>query len=297
MFCCIRLFRSLFLTKPEPLRDVSFITNVKERKILTDAIITVNSIEGGWDMLRRGENTMIKYKLNSDLHTEDSLYSTLQILEHITDDWSSWLEKRTKRQETDDTNRRYINAWIQSHHYTYKTNNFILFSYLDHFLRYNIDMSPIDMQGCGATDLIFAIECVIAKVNIKESEFFKEYLEEVCNGSEDEYQKTDAYKVEVYTKIVNINIPSDYELSKELMDRHKEFISRFYEKRDEIYAIYKKQINELRAAIVKGELVPLQNAMRNPNNQPKICKSLEYLVAIGIEEELLSKKLNSALPE
>jgi hypothetical protein len=291
MYCCTRAFRSFFLKKSEPDRDVSFITNVRERKILTDAIVTVNSIEGGWDMLRRGENTMISHYLNSDLHTEDSLYSTLQILEHITDNWSSWVEKRTERQNTDATNRLYINSWIQTHQYTEKTNNFILFSYLDHFLRYNIDMSPIDMQGCGATDLIFAIECVIAKVNIKESELFKEYSEEVDNGSEEEYQKTDAYKVEVYNKIVNINIPSDYELSKELMDRHKEFISTFNEKRDELYATYKNQITELRAAIVKGELVPLQNAMRNPSNQNKIRNSLEYLVAIGIEEELLSNKI------
>jgi hypothetical protein len=269
MFClrCLRIF----FKKPEPIRDVSFITNVRERTILKDAITTVDSIKDGWDSVRRGELKSVEYLLNQELHTEDSMYSTLQILSHIADNWPSWVENRSMRQNIDSQNRRALDLWIQNHQYTANTNNFILFSYIENLLRFIADWSSIDILGAGADKLIFAIECVIAKVD--------------SNNVESE-----EYKVEVYKKVVNINIPSDYERTKELMDKHRVVISEYNEKMDELAKLYEGQLNVLRMAIVNKELESLQAAMRNPNNLEKLRDSPEYLVAIGIEQELLLKE-------
>jgi hypothetical protein len=275
---CLRCFR-FFFKKPEPIRDVSFINNVRERIILKDAITTVDSMKGGWDSVRRGELKSIEYSLNQELHTEDSIDSTLQILSHIADNWSTWAENRSIRQDIDSKNRRALELWIQSHQYTANTNNFILFSYIENLLRFIVDWSIIDIIGAGADKLIFAIECVIAKIDVSTLD---------SNGK-DEIETTDAYKVEVYKKVININIPSDYELTKELMNNHREFIREYNEKMDELSKLYEAQLNTLRMAISNRELEPLQLAMRNPNNLDKLRDSPEYLVAIGIEQELLLK--------
>ncbi len=248
---CLKLFR-----KKEPLRDVSFIINKKERNILTDAINAVNSVEDGWDMVRKGDFSEIKATMNMPLHNEDSLYSTIGLLSHMADNWDSWAERRSKRQDIDEKNKRYLEMWIRSHQYTEKTNNFILFSYLENLLRYIEDWSVIDRQGSGAEDLIYAIECVIAKVD-----------------------ETD--KVEVYKKVVAINIPSDYELTMALMEKHKEFIQTSEE-------LYEVQLDTLRLAIRDNDLNRLQAAMRGPNTMKKLKTSPEYIIAVGLEQDLLN---------
>jgi len=256
MFCCVRRLKKCF--RREPVRDVSFIVNTKERKILTDAINAVNSIDG-WDLLRKGETTSAIASMDLTLHSEDSLHSTVALLTHIADNWDSWVEKRSKRQDIDEKNKMAIQKWIQSHQYTANTNNFILFSYLENLLRYIEDWSVIDRQGAGADDLIFAIECVIAKV--------------------DELTSED-YRVEVYKKVTVINIPSDYELTKALMDKHVNVI-KAYE------SLYEAQLNELRLAITTKDLSTIQKAMRGSNIIKKLRTSQEYLVAIGIEQQLI----------
>lgn len=257
MFCCLRHLKKCF--RKEPVRDVSFIVNAKERKILTDAINAVNSVDG-WDLLRKGEISAVTSSIDLTLHNEDSLYSTLALLSHIADNWDGWVEKRSKRQDIDEKNKIAIQRWIQTHQYTANTNNFILFSYLENLLRYIEDWSLIDRQGAGADDLIFAIECVIAKADSELS--------------------PEEYKVEVYKKVTVINIPSDYELTKALMDKHVEFI-KAYE------SLYEAQLNELRLAITAKELDGLRRAMRAPNIIKKLRTSQEYLVAIGLEQELI----------
>ena len=67
-------------------------------------------------------------------------------------------------------------------------------------------------------------------------------------------------------------------------------ISEYNEKMDELAKLYEGQLNVLRMAIVNKELESLQAAMRNPNNLEKLRDSPEYLVAIGIEQELLLKE-------
>jgi hypothetical protein len=237
---------------------VSFIINAKERKILTDAINAVNSIDG-WDLLRKGETTSAIASMDLSLHSEDSLHSTVALLTHIADNWDGWVEKRTARQDIDEKNKRSLQMWIRTHQYTPNTNNFILFSYLENLLRYIDEWSAIDKQGAGADDLIFAIECVIAKVDD-------------LTGDE--------LKVEVYKKVTVINIPSDYELTKALMEKHVEFIKSYD-------ALYENQLNNLRLAVAAKELDSLRCAMRGPNIIKKLRNSPEYLLAIGLEQELI----------
>ena len=239
------------------MRDVSFIVNAKERKILTDAINAVNSIDDGWELLRKGEIGSVTASINLSLHNEDSLYSTVALLSHIADNWDGWVEKRSARQDIDEKNKRSLQHWIKTHQYTPNTNNFILFSYLENLLRFIEEWSALDRQGAGAEDLIYAIECVIAKVEDEE-------------------------KVEVYKKVTVINIPSDYELTKALMVRHLAFIKAYD-------ALYESQMIELRSAIAAKELAPLQKAMRGPNIIKKLRTSPEYLIAIGLEQEIIEQ--------
>jgi hypothetical protein len=245
MFCwgCLkRCFRR------EPVRDVSFIANLKERRILSDAISAVDAL--GWDLVRKGEFTEIAASMNLSLHNEDSLYSTIGLLSHMADNWDSWVEKRSARQAIDEKHRRALELWIRSHQYTEKTNNYILFSYLENLLRFIEDWSVIDRQGGGADDLIFAIECVIAK-------------------EEDKY--------DVYKKVISVPIPSDYELVAALMDKHREFIKDHDEKLEE-------QVTRLKEAIAAKDLGLLQKAIRDPKNVKKLFNTPEYIVAIGLEE-------------
>lgn len=256
MFCCFARLKKFFVN--EPVRDVSFIVNAKERKILTDAINAVDSIDG-WDSIRKGNTACAMASMDLSLHNEDSLYSTLALLSHIADNWDDWVENRSARQDIDEKNKRSLQTWIESHQYTTNTNNFILFSYLENLLRFIDDWSMTDKQGAGADDLIFAIECVIAKVD--------------KDLSED-------YKVEVYKKVTAITIPSDYELTKALMEKHVEFIKAHD-------SLYEAQLNQLRLAIAAKELLPLQNAMRGTYIMKKLKTAPEYIIAVGIEQELL----------
>ena len=256
MFCCFARLKRFFVN--EPVRDVSFILNVKERKILTDAINAVNSVDG-WDLIRNGDTTSATASINLSLHNEDSLYSTLAVLSHIADNWDSWVEKRSERQEIDMKNKHSIQMWIQSHQYTANTNNFILFSYLENLLRFVDEWSMVDRQGAGVDDLVYAIECVIAKAD-------KDLPED--------------YRVEVYKKVTTISIPSDYELTKALMDKHVEFIKAHD-------SLYEAQLNQLRLAIATKDLSAVQKAMRGPNIIKKLRTSPEYIIAVGIEQELL----------
>jgi len=88
------------------------------------------------------------------------------------------------------------------------------------------------------------------------------------------------YRVEVYKKVTVINIPSDYELTKALMDKHVNVI-KAYE------SLYEAQLNELRLAITTKDLSTIQKAMRGSNIIKKLRTSQEYLVAIGIEQQLI----------
>jgi len=257
MFCCFARLKKCL--RKEPIRDVSFIVNLKERKILTDAINTVNYIDG-WDLLRKGETTSVIASMNLSLHNEDSLHSTIALLSHVADNWDDWVKNRSARQEIDERNKHSLQLWIRSHQYTANTNNFILFSYLENLLRFINDWSVVDRQGAGADDLVFTIECVIAKVG--------ELLPE-------------EYKVAVYRKVIKVNIPSDYELTKALMEKHIEFIKAYDD-------LYEAQLNQLRVAIAAKELEILQAAMRGPNIMKKLRTSPEYLIAIGLEQELLN---------
>ena len=75
-------------------------------------------------------------------------------------------------------------------------------------------------------------------------------------------------------------MPSDYQLTKDLMDRHLEFIKAYD-------GLYEAQLNELRLAIAAKDLLVLQRVMRGPNILKKLRSSPEYLLAIGLEQELI----------
>jgi hypothetical protein len=238
--------------------------------MLTDAIDAVNSVDNGWELVRNGELSSAKAYMNLTLHNEDSLDSTLAIVSHIAYDynWGDWVERRSKRQDIDEKNKRSLNLWIRSHQYTAKTNNFILFSYLENLLRYIDDWSVVDKQGSGADDLIFAIESVIGKID---TESFQ----------------GDEYKVEVYKKVILINIPSDYELTKALMDKHVEYIKNYENTQTELNKAYDLQLHILRHAIKNNDLEYLQKCMRGPTIIKKLRSSPEYLLAIELEQKLI----------
>ena len=111
MFCCFARLKKFFVN--EPVRDVSFIVNAKERKILTDAINAVDSIDG-WDSIRKGNTACAMASMDLSLHNEDSLYSTLALLSHIADNWDDWVENRSARHDIDEKNKRYIQTCIES---------------------------------------------------------------------------------------------------------------------------------------------------------------------------------------
>jgi len=90
--CISRFIRILakYFEVPEPVRDVSFILDKRERAVLEEAIGTVNSMKGGWDSLRNPHFSpdsllaaQIKNSLKHPSHTEDTLSATMYLLKHM----------------------------------------------------------------------------------------------------------------------------------------------------------------------------------------------------------------------
>jgi hypothetical protein len=303
--CVSRFIRFVtwYFAKPEPVRDVSFIVDKKERLMLEEAIRTVNSIEGGWDSLRRQdfhENSyhglLIKNGLTHPEHTADTIFATVYLLKHMANNWEEWVLRRSKTQDNDEHNKIILRRWIETHGYTEKTNNFIILSYLENLLRLTSDWSAADMQGSGADKLIFEIECVISRLKVKELDSFAKFIEAEAEGekeAEEEeailaFKNTDTYKVEVYKKIVTTSLPSDYELCFALWKSHSDFIQEFTLKEEE----YQKHLTVLRNALNTNDLYVLQAAMlrfsiNSTEIVTKLRKSPEYILAIGKEKELL----------
>ena len=307
--CVSRFIRFVtwYFSKPEPVRDVSFIVDKKERIMLEEAISVVNSIDGGWDSLRRqdfNENSyhglLIQNGLKHPGHTPDTIFSTVYLLKHIANNWEEWVLRRSKTQDRDENNKIILRRWVESHVYTEKTNNFILLSYLENLLRLTSDWSAADIQGAGADKLIFSIECVISRLETTELTSFTQFVEE-GEGEEEEailaFEKTDAYKVEVYKKIINLSLPSDYELCSALWKEHSEFINEFTLKSQEEKNEYENQLTLIRNALNIKDLDILQKAMlryppftnTNVSLLKKLRQSPEYLLAIGLEKDLLSE--------
>ena len=135
--CISRFIRMLakYFEVPEPVRDVSFILDKRERAVLEEAIGTVSLMKGGWDFLRNPEFSpdsllaaQLKNSLKHPSHTEDTLSATMYLLKHMAHNWDDWVARRTKTQVKDEENRNFLEKWVNSHMYTATTNRFILTS-------------------------------------------------------------------------------------------------------------------------------------------------------------------------
>jgi hypothetical protein len=290
--CISRFIRILakYFEVPEPVRDVSFILDKRERAVLEEAISTVNSMKGGWDFLRNPEfspdsllATQLKNSLKHPSHTEDTLSATMYLLKHMAHNWEDWVARRTKTQVKDEENRNFLEKWVNSHMYTATTNRFILTSYLENLLMNIQGWSMADKQGSGANHLIFSIQSAIVNVDVEGLDSFKEFVKFEGGGVAD-FEKTDDYKVEVYKKFIELEFPSDYQLCEELCQENIRFMKEF-EAAGDISA----EVDTLRHAMQMKNLDILQKAMRSPPaaKLSKLRRTPEYLVAIGLEQEIL----------
>ena len=275
---------------PEPVRDVSFILDKRERAVLEEAIGTVSLMKGGWDFLRNPEFSpdsllaaQLKNSLKHPSHTEDTLSATMYLLKHMAHNWDDWVARRTKTQVKDEENRNFLEKWVNSHMYTATTNRFILTSYLENLLENIEGWNVADKQGSGAEHLIFSIQSAIVNVDVEGLDSFKEFVK-YENGTVADFEKTDDYKVEVYKKFIELEFPSDYELCEELCQENIRFMKDF-----EAAGDIRAEVDTLRHAMQMKNLDILQKAMRGPPaaKLAKLRRTPEYLVAIGLEQEIL----------
>lgn len=290
--CVSRFIRFLakYFEVPEPVRDVSFILDKRERAVLEEAIGTVNLMKGGWDFLRNPEFSPdsllaahIKNSLKHPSHTEDTLSATMYLLKHMAHNWEDWVARRTKTQVKDEENRNFLEKWVNSHMYTATTNRFILMSYLENLLMNMEGWNVADKQGSGANHLIFSIQSAIVNVDVEGLDAFKEFVVYEGGGVAD-FEKTDDYKVEVYKKFIELEFPSDYELCEELCQENIRFMKEF-----EAAGDIRAEVDTLRHAMQMKNLDILQKAMRGVSSAKlsKLRRTPEYLVAIGLEQEIL----------
>jgi hypothetical protein len=290
--CISRFIRILakYFEVPEPVRDVSFIVDKRERAVLEEAIGTVNSMKGGWDSLRNPDFSpdsllalQIKNSLMHPSHTDDTLSATMYLLKHMAHNWDDWVARRTKTQVKDEENRRFLEKWVNSHMYTATTNRFILTSYLENLLENIEGWNAADKQGSGADHLIFSIQSAIVNLEVESLDSYKEFVKFEGGGVSD-FQKTDDYKLAVYKEFISLEFPSDYELCEELCQDNIRFMKEF-----EAAGNISTELNTLRHAMQVKELGPLQKAMRGvcPAKLSKLRRTPEYLVSIGLEQELL----------
>jgi hypothetical protein len=275
---------------PEPVRDVSFILDKRERAVLEEAIGTVNSMKGGWDSLRNPHFSpdsllaaQIKNSLKHPSHTEDTLSATMYLLKHMAHNWDDWVARRTKTQVKDEENRNFLEKWVNSHMYTATTNRFILTSYLENLLENIEEWNVADKQGSGAEHLILSIQSAIVNVDVESLDSYKEFVK-FEGGNVSDFEKTNDYKVEVYKKFIELEFPSDYELCEELCQENIRFMKEF-----EAAGDIRVELDTLRNAMQAKDLGPLQKAMRGVSavKLSKLRRTPEYLVAIGLEQELL----------
>jgi hypothetical protein len=290
--CISRFIRFLakYFEVPEPVRDVSFIVDKREKAVLKEAIDAVNSMSGGWDSLRNPDFSpdsflavQIKNSLKHPSHTEDTLSATMYLLKHMAHNWEDWVARRTKTQEKDEENRHFLEKWVNSHMYTATTNRFILTSYLENLMMNMEGWNAADKEGSGANHLIFSIQSAIVHLDVESLDSFKEFVKFEGGGVAD-FEKTDDYKVAVYKEFIGLEFPSDYELCEELCQENIRFMKEF-EGAGDISA----ELDTLRHAIQSKDLDILQKAMRVPNaaKLSKLRRTPEYLVAIGLEREIL----------
>ena len=290
--CISRFIRILakYFEVPEPVRDVSFILDKRERAVLEEAIGNVSLMKGGWDFLRNPEFSpdsllaaQIKNSLKHPSHTEDTLSATMYLLKHMANNWEDWVDRRTKTQVKDEENRNFLEKWVNSHMYTATTNRFILMSYLENLLMNMEGWNVADKQGSGANHLIFSIQSAIVNIDVESLESYKEFVKYEGGGVAD-FEKTDDYKVEVYKKFIELEFPSDYELCEELCQENIRFMKQFEEDGN-----ISAEVDTLRHAMQMKNLDILQKAMRDPpaTKLSNLRRTPEYIVAIGLERELL----------
>jgi hypothetical protein len=143
--------------------------------------------------------------------------------------------------------------------------------------------SVADKQGSGANHLIFSIQSAIVNLNVESLDSFKEFVK-FEGGGVSEFEKTDDYKVAVYKEFIGLEFPSDYELCEQLCQENIRFMKEFEEAGD-----ISAEVDTLRHAMRGKDIGPLQKAMRlpNPAKLSKLRRTPEYIVAIGLEREIL----------
>jgi hypothetical protein len=207
----------------------------------------------------------------------------MYLLKHMAHNWDDWVARRTKTQVKDEENRNFLEKWVNSHMYTATTNRFILTSYLENLLENIEEWNVADKQGSGAEHLILSIQSAIVNLDVESLDSFKEFVK-FEGGNVSDFEKTNDYKVEVYKKFIELEFPSDYELCEELCQENIRFM-----KDSEAAGDIRVEVDTLRHAMQMKNLDILQKAMRGPPaaKLSKLRRTPEYLVAIGLEQELL----------
>jgi len=156
-------------------------------------------------------------------------------------------------------------------------------SYLENLLMNMEGWNVADKQGSGANHLIFSIQSAIVHLDVESLESYKEFVKYEGGGVGD-FEKTDDYKVEVYKKFIELEVPSDYELCEELCQENIRFMKQFEEDGN-----ISAEVDTLRHAMQMKNLDILQKAMRDPpaTKLSNLRRTPEYIVAIGLERELL----------
>jgi hypothetical protein len=120
-------------------------------------------------------------------------------------------------------------------------------------------------------------------LDVESLDSYKEFVK-FEGGNVSDFEKTNDYKVELYKKFIELEFPSDYELCEELCQENIRFMKEF-----EAAGDIRAEVDTLRHAMQAKELGPLQKAMRGVSaaKLSKLRRTPEYLVAIGLEQELL----------
>jgi len=275
--CLTRVFKmvsSYFVFEVEQTRDVSFISDEGERVILQDAIQAVNSVSGAWAALRAKSlsQTMMGNIRGAMKHVHDNetFSLILQLLVHMSSNWTQWVENRKRNQNSDLENKNFFDMWRGKHKWTENSNNVLLLAYLENIYSLCADRGLTNIQRLqyGVEKVIFDLEVSLARINLEDMEAYKNYLEEIKSKGNDEtkkqFQQSLEYKLEICKRLVEINLPGSYQHCKKRWSENNRYIEVCEEMRKGLEKEYNSQYEAVQRALKTKDMCDLENALYKP---------------------------------
>jgi len=275
--CLTRILKavtSYFTLVVEPKRDVSFITDEGERVILEDAINAVNSVSGAWAALR---SKSLSQKMLGNIrkemkhvHDNDTFGLILQLLVHMSSNWTEWVENRKRNQNSDVENRGFFDTWRGKHKWSENSNNVLLLAYLENIYSLCAErgLTSIQRLQYGVEKIIFDLEVSLARINLEDMVPYKNYLEEIKSAGNDEtrkqFQQSLEYKLEICKRLVEIHLPGSYQHCKKRWSENKRYIEACEEMRANLEKEYKIQHAAVVLALETKDMCDLENALYKP---------------------------------